>query len=181
MLQNHYTMYSGTCLIWHTNGPGKCVRLYRMSEYSGFILVNRNTLGPSIFVGCYRMLENSDVGLHKFHCNYISRVSSSGNYFSRLSPLQPILIFKSPSHKSSAVSFQQIVFKSFLQCTIWQSLDSKGLIPPLDFNCKHVKLVQFQSVFSTAEKQKMIHRMNLLKDAICQLVLNLWVLHVYID
>jgi hypothetical protein len=35
--------YSGTCLIRHSKGPGKCVRLYRMSEYSGFILVNRNT------------------------------------------------------------------------------------------------------------------------------------------
>ena len=28
------------CLIRHTKGPGKCVRLYRMSEYSGFILAN---------------------------------------------------------------------------------------------------------------------------------------------
>ena len=28
-----------------TKGPGTCVGLYRMSEYSGFILVNRNTLG----------------------------------------------------------------------------------------------------------------------------------------
>jgi hypothetical protein len=37
-----------------------------MSEYSGFILVYRNTFGPSIFVGCHRMLENSGVGLHKF-------------------------------------------------------------------------------------------------------------------
>ena len=26
-------------------GPGKCVVSYRMSEYSSFILVNRNTLG----------------------------------------------------------------------------------------------------------------------------------------
>ena len=34
------------CLIQHTKGPGKCVGLYRMSEYSGFILVNRNTLEP---------------------------------------------------------------------------------------------------------------------------------------
>jgi hypothetical protein len=25
-----------------------------MSEYSGFILVNRNTSGPSIFIGCHR-------------------------------------------------------------------------------------------------------------------------------
>jgi len=39
-----------------------------MSEYSDFILVNRNTLGPWIFVGCHRMSENSGVGLHKFHC-----------------------------------------------------------------------------------------------------------------
>ena len=42
-------MYSGTCLIRHTKGLGKCVGLYRMSEYSGFILNNRNTLGPYIF------------------------------------------------------------------------------------------------------------------------------------
>ena len=61
--------YSGTCLIQHTNGPGKCVGLYRISEYSHFILVNRNTFGPYIFVGCHRMSENSGVGLHKFHCN----------------------------------------------------------------------------------------------------------------
>jgi hypothetical protein len=37
-----------TCLIWHTKGPEKWYKLYRMSEYSGFTLVNRsrNTLGP---------------------------------------------------------------------------------------------------------------------------------------
>ena len=58
-------IYSGTCLIRHTKGPGKCVRLYRMSEYSVFILVNRNTLRPYF---CDRMSENSGVGLHKFHC-----------------------------------------------------------------------------------------------------------------
>ena len=64
------TMYSGTCLIRHTKGPGKCVGLYRMSEYSDFILVtgNKNTLGPQIVVGCHRMSENSGVRLHKFHC-----------------------------------------------------------------------------------------------------------------
>ena len=50
-----------TCLIWHTKGPGKCVRLYRMSEYSCFILVNRNTFGPYIFVGCHGMSK-------KFRC-----------------------------------------------------------------------------------------------------------------
>ena len=43
------------CLIQNTKGLGKWVGLYRMSEYSGFILVNRNTLGPSIFVRCHRM------------------------------------------------------------------------------------------------------------------------------
>ena len=63
-------IFSGTWLFWHTKEPGKCVGLYRML-YSGFILVNRNTLGPSIFPGCHRMLQNSGVGLHKFHCIYI--------------------------------------------------------------------------------------------------------------
>jgi len=58
-------MHSGTRPIQHTKGPGKCVRLYKMSEHSGFILVNRNTLGPYIFVVCNRMSENSGVGLHK--------------------------------------------------------------------------------------------------------------------
>jgi hypothetical protein len=38
--------YSGTCLIWHTKGPVKCIGLYKMLEYSGFILVKCNTLGP---------------------------------------------------------------------------------------------------------------------------------------
>ena len=32
------SIYSGTYLIRHTKGPEKCDRLYRMSEYSGFIL-----------------------------------------------------------------------------------------------------------------------------------------------
>jgi hypothetical protein len=61
-------LYSGTYLIRYTKGPGKCVELYRMSEFSGFILVNRYTLGPYIFVGCHRMSKNSGVGLHRFHC-----------------------------------------------------------------------------------------------------------------
>jgi len=42
-----------------------------MSEFSGFILVNRNTLEPYIFVGCHRMSENVGVGLHKFHCIFV--------------------------------------------------------------------------------------------------------------
>ena len=61
---------NGTCLIRHTKGPAKCVGLYRISEYSGFILANRNTLGPPVFVGCHRLSENSGVGLHKFYCTY---------------------------------------------------------------------------------------------------------------
>ena len=44
-------------LIRHTKGPWKCVGLYKMSEYSCFILVNKNTLQPSLFVGCQKMIE----------------------------------------------------------------------------------------------------------------------------
>ena len=43
ILTDHLYIYSGTCLIRHTKGPGKCIGLYRMSE-------------------------NSGVGLHKSHC-----------------------------------------------------------------------------------------------------------------
>jgi hypothetical protein len=65
-----------TCLIRHTMRPGKCVRLYRISEYSGFILVNRNTLGPWIFC---RMSQ--DVGLRKFHCILIKNPLPGKNLF----------------------------------------------------------------------------------------------------
>ena len=41
-----------TCLIRHNREMCRIVQ----SEYSG-----RNTLGPSFFVGCHRMSENSDV------------------------------------------------------------------------------------------------------------------------
>jgi len=34
-----------------------------MSEYSGFILANINTLGQYNFVGCHMMSENLGVGL----------------------------------------------------------------------------------------------------------------------
>jgi hypothetical protein len=64
VLAIYKSYYSGTCLIWHTKGPGKCVGLYRMSEYSGFILVNRISLGPYIFVGCHRIAENSGSTVH---------------------------------------------------------------------------------------------------------------------
>jgi hypothetical protein len=82
--------YSGTCLIWHTQGPGKCVGLYRMSEYSGFILVNRNALGSHIFVWCHRMSENSGVGLHKIHfvsclnCTFIHNIFCPVSHLSYL-------------------------------------------------------------------------------------------------
>ena len=45
-MNNQKYLYSGTRLIRHTKGPRKCVGFYRMSQYSGFILVNTNTLGP---------------------------------------------------------------------------------------------------------------------------------------
>ena len=85
-----YLIYSGTCLIWHTKEPGKCIGLYRMPEYSGFILVNRITLGQSIFVRCHRMSENSGVGLHKFHC--ISLFSCGNLNFLPMSYHSAILI-----------------------------------------------------------------------------------------
>ena len=69
-----------TCLIRHTKGPGKCVRLYRMSEYSDFILINRNTLRPYIFVGCHMMSENSGVGLRMFHCILLVHIRVSSLY-----------------------------------------------------------------------------------------------------
>jgi hypothetical protein len=65
---NIISYYSGTCLIQQTKEPGKCVGLYRMSEYSDFSLVNKNTLWPYIYVGFHRMSENSGVGLNKFQC-----------------------------------------------------------------------------------------------------------------
>ena len=45
-----YFKYNRTCLIRHSNGPGKCLGLCRMLVYSGFILVNSYNLGPYIFV-----------------------------------------------------------------------------------------------------------------------------------
>jgi hypothetical protein len=55
-LKSHLFCRPGdSCLIRHTNGTGKCVGLYRILQYSGFILVSRNSLGPCIFVGCHRM------------------------------------------------------------------------------------------------------------------------------
>ena len=45
LIMTPFWFYSGTCLIQHTKGSEKCVGLYRMSQYSGFILINRNTLG----------------------------------------------------------------------------------------------------------------------------------------
>jgi hypothetical protein len=44
-----YLFMQHTSLQWNLSNPthqGTMVRLYRMSEYSGFISVNRTTLGP---------------------------------------------------------------------------------------------------------------------------------------
>jgi hypothetical protein len=62
-------IYNGPFLIQHTKEPVNCIGLYSMWEYSGFISVNRNTFGPSFFVECRRMTENSGIGFHKFHYN----------------------------------------------------------------------------------------------------------------
>ena len=50
-------IYSGTCLIRHTKGPKKCVGLYRMSEYSGFIteiLCSHRSTFLSDVTGCQK-------------------------------------------------------------------------------------------------------------------------------
>ena len=44
LLHSEYLIYGRTCQIQRTKGPGKCAGLYRMSEYSGFILVIINIL-----------------------------------------------------------------------------------------------------------------------------------------
>ena len=58
----NWFIYSWTCLFLPTKGPGRYVVLYRMSEYSDFILVNnRNTLEPSFSeVTWYRKTLVSD-------------------------------------------------------------------------------------------------------------------------
>ena len=53
---------------WNLSNPTR-QGTREMLEYSGFISVNRNTLGPSFFVRCQRMSENSAVELH---CNNYS-------------------------------------------------------------------------------------------------------------
>jgi hypothetical protein len=55
-------------LTRHTKMTREMCRIRQDVEYSGFILVNRNSLEPYIVVGCHRMSENSDFGLHKFNC-----------------------------------------------------------------------------------------------------------------
>ena len=52
----------------HQGNREMCRFVQDVGINSDFILVNRNTLGPYIFVGCHRMWENSGVRLHKFHC-----------------------------------------------------------------------------------------------------------------
>ena len=64
-----------TCLIWHTKGPGKCVRLYRMSEYSGFILDIRN------LIYCQRQCELlSSLGARRLLTFHILIFSSESPY-----------------------------------------------------------------------------------------------------
>jgi hypothetical protein len=79
-------MHRGNCQIWHTKGLGKSVRLYRMSEYSGFILVNRNTLGPSIFVGCQRISDNSGVNFFNTSVLYTVELVQSNTWVVRYPP-----------------------------------------------------------------------------------------------
>jgi hypothetical protein len=81
LAQTHTHIYIGTCLIRHTKGTGKCVGLYRMSEYSGLIIVSRNTLGPqkTQLSGC----TNSTVyakQLIVFHLDKWSLLSKQRNY-----------------------------------------------------------------------------------------------------
>ena len=82
-------LYSGTCLIRHTKAPGKCIGLYRMSEYACFILVNRNSLGPLIlseFTGQWNGVETMECdippmnvllirrNIHKYKCSLVGRI-----------------------------------------------------------------------------------------------------------
>jgi len=82
-----------TCLIWHNNGPGKCVGLHRMSEYSDSILVNRNTLGPYIFFGC-RKTQVSDCTTSTVYA-YILYILQPGIWMSREVALYPTKYSKS--------------------------------------------------------------------------------------
>jgi hypothetical protein len=114
------------CLIWHIKGPGKCVGLNRMSEYSGFNLLNRNTLEPWIFFGCHRMSENSEVGLHKFPCtNCRQWTESDGNIFCRLFTSRSVGDLKTflyGSHQGStwihSVSIECVPKRKCLSCLL---------------------------------------------------------------
>ena len=65
-----------TLIQWNRSNPThqgtrEMCRIVQDVGILGFVSVNRNTLGSYIFVGCHRMLENSGVGLNRFHCNSI--------------------------------------------------------------------------------------------------------------
>ena len=60
-----YHEYSGNCQIRLTNEPVKCVRMYRISEYSRFNLVNRNTLDNKFLSDvCKLMCRIAQVALY---------------------------------------------------------------------------------------------------------------------
>jgi hypothetical protein len=77
-------MYNGTCLIRYTKGPGKCVRLYRMSEYSGFIYLAEilwdHTFFPDV-TGC-RKTQVSDCTSSTVYI-YISNMTSFKRFESK--------------------------------------------------------------------------------------------------
>jgi hypothetical protein len=57
--------YSGTCLIRHTQVHGKCVGLYRMSKYSGFILVLQSRCSTNGVTGGHVSFWDFQFCLHK--------------------------------------------------------------------------------------------------------------------
>ena len=84
------SLYSAICLFRHTKGSGKYLGLYKMSEYSGFILVNRNTFELKKIVRCHSMSEN-------FRC----RIAQVPLYISRKSSFSGIFLYRSDSSKLS--------------------------------------------------------------------------------
>jgi hypothetical protein len=77
----------GMCITRHRKGPSESVGLYRMSECSGFALVNKNTLGPSIVcrkvTGCRK---TQDVGTHRCRKTQVSNCTSFTALICNLGP-----------------------------------------------------------------------------------------------
>jgi hypothetical protein len=65
-------IYSRTCLIWHTKGPGKCVGLYRMLEpvYSDTPRDQGNVLGCT---GCQNLSNPTHQGTREM-CQIVQDV-----------------------------------------------------------------------------------------------------------